>query len=104
MTWNKKTLDTYCGDALMSTTLNEVRKTQTWPRDDSDMESLWYGSENMQRHLPAEPFYIYVANSKNGTGHTDVAHHAIYALNFAKYAEMNKQGRLDYTVYYTDFQ
>merc|ERR1719183_1227651 len=68
------------------------------------MESLWYASENMQNHLPAEPFYIYVANSKNGTGHTDVAHHAIYALNFAKYAEMNKRGRLDYTVYYTDFQ
>jgi hypothetical protein len=107
-TWNKMTLETYCGDALMSTTLNEVRRTQTWPRDNSDMgrgmESLWYASENMQNHLPAEPFYIYVANSKNGTGHTDVAHHAIYALNFAKYAEMNKQGRLDYTVYYTDFQ
>jgi hypothetical protein len=72
--------------------------------DDMDrMEILWYTSQNMQKHLPSEPFYMYIANSRNGTSHTDVAHHSIYALNFAKYAEMGKQGGLEYTVYYTDF-
>jgi len=103
--WNKKALKRFCGAALASATLGEVKKQHKWPKTDKDvgMEKLWYSSENMQKHLPHDPFYIYVANSMNGTAAVDVAHHSIFALNFAKYAEMNKQGGIQYTAYYTDF-
>merc|ERR1719453_2561720 len=53
--------------------------------------------------MPSDPFYIYVANSMNGTDSVDIAHHSVFALNFAKYAEMGKHGGHQYTVYYTDF-
>merc|ERR1719247_1294006 len=106
-TWNAMSIQNFCGVALMSKTLGEAKLSQRWPSEDravgKGMQSLWYTSENMQNHLPSQPFYIYIANAMNGTTHTDIAHHSIYALNFAKYAELNKRGRLDYTVYYTDF-
>merc|ERR1719359_2556684 len=67
------------------------------------MEKLWYASENMQHHKPSDPFFIYVANSMNGTGIEDMSQHSVYALNFAKFAEMGEHGGHQYTVYYTDF-
>jgi len=106
--WNKRALKEFCGEALESgVTLGEMQKRQVWPKEDEDlgkgMEKLWYSSENMQHHKPSEPFYIYAANSMNGSSATDVAHHSIFALNFAKFAEMGKHGGHQYTVYYTDF-
>ena len=59
---------------------------------------IWYASENMQKHLPSDPFYIYAATSMNGTDSVDIAHHSIFALNFAKYAEMGKHGGQQYSV------
>jgi len=106
--WNKKALKRFCGEALKTATLGDVQKQQKFPEADKDLsiglEKLWYAGENMQKHLPHDPFYIYVANSMNGTQAVDVAHHSIFALNFAKYAEMNKEGGIQYTVYYTDFE
>jgi len=105
--WNEKAMLQFCGDALQTRTLDQARSTQVWPREDKKvgrgMEKLWYGSENMQHHKPSESFYIYVANSKNGTGAEDVSEHSIFALNFAKFAEMGEHGGHQYTVYYTDF-
>lgn len=105
--WNKKALQRFCGEALKSATLGEVKKQQVWPKADKEvgkgMEKLWYASKNMQKHLPSDPFYMYVANSMNGTDAVSVAHHSIFALNFAKYAEMGKQGSIHYTIYYSDF-
>lgn len=105
--WNEKAVLQFCGDAMQSRTLDQARSAQVWPREDKKvgrgMEKLWYGSENMQHHKPSESFYIYVANSKNGTGAEDVSQHSIFALNFAKFAEMGEHGGHQYTVYYTDF-
>jgi len=105
--WNEKALSQFCGEARKGRTLEQVRAHQVWLREDKEvgkgMEKLWYASENMQKHLPSDPFYIYAANSMNGTSAVDLAHHSIFALNFAKYAEMGKHGGHQYTVYYTDF-
>jgi len=104
--WNQRALKRFCGSFHKTATLGEVKKQQMWPADAAKgggMEKLWYNSENIQKHLPHDPFYLYVANSMNGTSAVDVSHHSIFALNFAKFAEMNKQGGLQYTIYYTDF-
>lgn len=105
--WNEKTMDQFCGDEMKSKTLEQVRSHQVWPREDKEvgrgMEKLWYASENMQQHKPSDPFFIYVANSMNGTGIEDISKHSVYALNFAKFAEMGEHGGHQYTVYYTDF-
>lgn len=106
--WNARSLREFCGEALKSATLGQVTARQVWAKKDDEgkgMEKLWYASENMQKHMPSgeDPFYIYVANSMNGTSAVDVAHHSLFALNFAKYAEMGKHGGHQYTVYYTDF-
>lgn len=101
--WNKRALKRFCGEKYETATLEEVQKEQVWKTNSTGLERLWYNSENIQKHLPHDPFYMYIANSKNGTSAEDVAHHSIFALNFAKYAEMGKQGGLQYTVYYTDF-
>jgi acetyl esterase/lipase len=105
--WNEISMRKFCGPALKSATLGEVQTHQVWPKEDTEvghgMEKLWYASENMQQHMPSDPFYIYVANKMNGTSSMDVAHHSVFALNFAKFAEMGKHGGHQYTVYYTDF-
>lgn len=106
--WNERSLREFCGEALESATLGQIQKRQVWPKEEKEehgqgMEKLWYSAENMQQHMPSEPFYIYAANSMNGTGPVDVAHHSIFALNFARFAEMGKHGGHQYTVYYTDF-
>jgi len=107
--WNERSLREFCGEALKSATLGQARARQVWTQENNTeelgkgMEKLWYASENMQHHLPSDPFYIYVSNSMNGTGPVDVSHHSIFALNFAKFAEMGKHGGHQYTVYYTDF-
>lgn len=104
--WNERSLKEFCGEALKAATLEQARKRQVWPAEDDvgkGMEKLWYASENMQRHLPSDPFYIYVANSMNGTGPVEVSHHSVFALNFAKFAEMGQHGGHQYTAYYTDF-
>merc|ERR1712045_1028559 len=64
------------------------------------MEKLWYAAVNMQAHHP-ESFYIYVANSMNGTSSRDTPHEAIYARSYAKFAEA---AGVNYTVYYTDYK
>lgn len=117
--WNKQALDRFCGKALESATLGEVQKLQRWPKDEVEssgavlapppakesngFEQLWDNAKNMQKHVPHEPFYLYVANAMNGTRAMDAAHHSVFALNFAKYAEMGKEGAIQYTAYYTDF-
>jgi len=105
--WNANALRDFCDDELQSKTLEQVRSHLVWPREDKTvgrgMEKLWYTSENMQRHKPSEPFYIYVANSKNGTSAEDISQHSIFALSYAKFAEMGDHGGHQYTVYYTDF-
>jgi len=105
--WNENALREFCGEGMESKTLEQVRSHLVWPREDKTvgrgMEKLWYASENMQHHKPSEPFYIYVANSMNGTGTEDISHHSVFALNFAKFAEMGDHGGHQYTVYYTDF-
>merc|ERR1712023_546215 len=54
----------------------------------------------MQKHQPSSKFYLYVANAKNMTAYPGVVHNALYARNYAKYAEM---AGINYTVYYTDY-
>jgi len=104
--WNERSMREFCGVSLKSKTLAQAQARQVWQTDDNasiGMEKLWYASENMQKHMPSDPFYIYVANTMNGTDALDVAHHSVYALNFAKFAEMGKHGGHQYTVYYSDF-
>merc|ERR1719198_1394492 len=91
---------------MKSATLGQASARQVWPEknpNSTGIEKLWYTSENMQKHMPSDPFYVYVANSMNGTGTLDVAHHSLYAMNFAKFLEMGDHGGHQYTVYYTDF-
>merc|ERR1712217_590586 len=68
--WNDATVKKFCGDNFASVTLGEVAASQRWPREDPEvglgMEKLWYATDNMQVHHP-EGFYIYIANSHNGT-------------------------------------
>lgn len=103
-TWHDATVAKFCGDNFASATLGEVAASQRWPREDAEvglgMEKLWYAAKNMQAHQP-DSFYIYIANALNGTGFMDIPHEAIYARNYATFAE--KAG-VNYTVYYTDYK
>merc|ERR1711988_2032465 len=55
----------------------------------------------MLSHSPASPFYVYIANSMNGSAAMDMPHQALYSRGYGKYA---KQGGHEYTVYYTDYK
>ncbi|CAE8697181.1 unnamed protein product, partial [Polarella glacialis] len=105
MTWQNQSMARFCAPSgFASATLGQVRDAQLWPAEDPEvgqgMPVLWYASLNMQRHQP-KPFYLYVANPWNSTEGLSVVHSALYARNFAKYAEM---AGINFTVYYTDYK
>eukprot|EP00947_MAST-08B_sp_MAST-8B-sp1_P000645 g645.t1 len=106
-TWQAESMGRFCATeaAFDRATLGEVMEAQVWPRDDpavgAGMEKLWYNSLNMQRHQPSKPFYLYVANRLNSTAGMNVVHNALYARNYARFAE---EAGVQYTVYYTDYE
>lgn len=104
-TWDSAARSDICGEAFATITLGEVREHQRWPREDPEVglgfEKLWYTADNMLAHSPASPFYVYVANSMNGSSGMDMPHQALYARGYGKYA---KQAGHEYTVYYTDYK
>jgi len=103
MTWHNMTMAKYCGDGFATATLGDLAASQRWPREDPEvglgMEKLWYAAENMQLHQPS-PFYMFIANNMNGTDGFSIPHEALYARNYATFAE--KAG-VNFTVYYTDY-
>ena len=73
---------------------------------DKGLATLWYSSDNMQKHQPkpdgvsAGSFFLYIANPLNSTAGMNVVHNALYARNYAKYAAL---AGVSYTTYYTDY-
>lgn len=103
-TFQSLSMARYCRDsaAFEAATLGQLRATQTWPmvtEQDQGIATLWYNSLNMVKHAP-KPFHLYVANALNSTAGMNVVHNALYARNYARYAE---QAGINYTVYYTDY-
>eukprot|EP00413_Alexandrium_margalefii_P045770 CAMPEP_0204597298 /NCGR_PEP_ID=MMETSP0661-20131031/53726_1 /ASSEMBLY_ACC=CAM_ASM_000606 /TAXON_ID=109239 /ORGANISM="Alexandrium margalefi, Strain AMGDE01CS-322" /LENGTH=475 /DNA_ID=CAMNT_0051607979 /DNA_START=61 /DNA_END=1488 /DNA_ORIENTATION=- len=106
-TYNAAAMARFCASEqkFNAATIGDARDELVWPRDDPEvglgMEMLWYNSVTMQKHQPKPSFYLYISNSLNATYGMSVVHNALYARNYARFAE--KAG-INYTVYYTDYQ
>eukprot|EP00756_Hemistasia_phaeocysticola_P029584 Hpha_TRINITY_DN16239_c0_g8::TRINITY_DN16239_c0_g8_i1::g.14584::m.14584 len=105
-TYQEYAMERFCNDETKynAATIADVRDALVWPRKDPEvgagMEVLWYNSLNMQKHMPSPHFYLYSANQLNSTAGMNVVHNALYARNYATYAE---RAGVNYTVYYTDY-
>jgi acetyl esterase/lipase len=99
-TWEKLTLDRYCGSSFDTATVGELKQTQRWPREDPDvgagMQKLWYASDNMRKHTP-RPFYVFLENLKKEN--YGLLHSSLYLPSFKRF--FNEAG-IYFTAYYDD--
>lgn len=101
-TWNRKTLDMYCNDALAfeHATVGGLMVSQRWPKDDpevgSGMEKLWYASSNMQRHTP-KPYNVLLYNLQREN--YGLLHSSLFIPAFKR--AFHEAG-IYYTAYYDD--
>eukprot|EP00040_Diaphanoeca_grandis_P025848 m.143864 g.143864 ORF g.143864 m.143864 type:complete len:527 (+) comp30340_c0_seq3:335-1915(+) len=105
-TWHDQQRTKFCGKSgenFDRVTIGDLIEGTVWPmtsEHNKGLAVLWYTSLNMLNYSP-KPFSIYIANQLNSTAGMNVVHNALYARNYAKYAN---QAQVKYTVYYTDYE
>lgn len=99
-TWNRVTLDRYCGDNFDTATVGDLSRSQRWPDEDPEvgegMQKIWYATWNMQEHTP-KPYYVLLHNLK--TEDVGLLHSSLYVPSFKR--AFNEAG-IFYAAYYDD--